>query len=275
MFGGFKQESFLSMLKLSLSYYCLAENRQVVYLGEHQCLKYILVLYMGKYVFVTTFLKMLYCCLFLSVERGRVYIRDWRDRKSSRTDAKRKPVAPGAVKTRLCWFHTHHPQACPLQAEDCAFAHGPDDLRPSTRPLKKLKHNAFWLDLCLRWISSKHREFYWCIFTSFLGITECDGSWYSWRFHSWLCYLVEFNLKDSFIFLLIFLTSRLYWTWGVYQVDFMLHLYLSKDYRGLSKRQTLLSSGTSKLLKATAYFQCWLHFFSPHMHFEVHRQGGG
>ncbi|XP_022616488.1 probable tRNA (uracil-O(2)-)-methyltransferase [Seriola dumerili] len=76
------------------------------------------------------------------VEGGRVYIRDWRDRKSSRADTKRKPVAPGALKTRPCWFHTHHPQGCPLQAEHCAFAHGPDDLRPSTRPLKKIKNDA-------------------------------------------------------------------------------------------------------------------------------------
>ncbi|XP_018526965.1 LOW QUALITY PROTEIN: probable tRNA (uracil-O(2)-)-methyltransferase [Lates calcarifer] len=73
------------------------------------------------------------------VEGGRVYIRDWRDGTSSRADAKRKPVAPGALKTRPCWFHAHHPQGCPLQAEHCAFAHGPDDLRPSNRPLKKLK----------------------------------------------------------------------------------------------------------------------------------------
>ncbi|XP_071315024.1 probable tRNA (uracil-O(2)-)-methyltransferase isoform X2 [Trachinotus anak] len=77
------------------------------------------------------------------VEGGRVYIRDWRDRKSSRADTKRKPVAPGALKTRPCWFHDHHPQGCPLQAEHCAFAHGPDDLRPSTRPLKKIKNDAF------------------------------------------------------------------------------------------------------------------------------------
>ncbi|XP_056225800.1 probable tRNA (uracil-O(2)-)-methyltransferase [Seriola aureovittata] len=76
------------------------------------------------------------------VEGGRVYIRDWRDRKSSRADTKRKPVAPGALKTRPCWFHTHHLQGCPLQAEHCAFAHGPDDLRPSTRPLKKMKNDA-------------------------------------------------------------------------------------------------------------------------------------
>ncbi|KAM9335961.1 putative tRNA (uracil-O(2)-)-methyltransferase [Symphorus nematophorus] len=77
------------------------------------------------------------------VEGGRVHIRDWRDRKSSRTDTKRKPVAPGALKTRPCWFHDHHPQRCPLQAEHCAFAHGPEDLRPSTKPLKKIKNNAF------------------------------------------------------------------------------------------------------------------------------------
>lgn len=79
---------------------------------------------------------------FFLVEGGRVYIRDWRDRKSSRTDTKRKPVAPGALKTRPCWFHDHHPQRCPLQAEHCAFAHGPDDLRPSSRPLKKTKKDT-------------------------------------------------------------------------------------------------------------------------------------
>ncbi|KAG8006149.1 putative tRNA (uracil-O(2)-)-methyltransferase [Nibea albiflora] len=76
------------------------------------------------------------------VEGGRVHIRDWRDRKSSRADTKRKPVAPGALKTRPCWFYDHHPQRCPLQAEHCAFAHGPDDLRPSTKPRKKIKNDA-------------------------------------------------------------------------------------------------------------------------------------
>lgn len=73
------------------------------------------------------------------VEGGRVFIRDWREKK---TNVQRKPVAPGALKTRSCWFHAHHPQGCPLQAENCAFAHGPDDLRPSTRPLKKIKNNV-------------------------------------------------------------------------------------------------------------------------------------
>lgn len=78
----------------------------------------------------------------LSVEGGRVYIRDWRDRQSSGADARRRPVVPGALKTRPCWFYDHHPQRCPLQAEHCAFAHGPDDLRPSTRPLKKMRKDA-------------------------------------------------------------------------------------------------------------------------------------
>ncbi|XP_056298935.1 probable tRNA (uracil-O(2)-)-methyltransferase [Pseudoliparis swirei] len=77
------------------------------------------------------------------VEGGRVFIRDWRDRKSSRADTKRKPVAPGAMKTRPCWFYDHHRQRCPLQAEHCAFAHGPDELRPSTRPVKKMRTDAF------------------------------------------------------------------------------------------------------------------------------------
>lgn len=82
----------------------------------------------------------------LTVEGGRVFIRDWRDQKPSRADAKRKPVAPGALKTRPCWFFDHHPQRCPLQAQDCAFAHGPADLRPSTRPLLN-KMNKSWFVL--------------------------------------------------------------------------------------------------------------------------------
>ncbi|XP_023201901.1 probable tRNA (uracil-O(2)-)-methyltransferase isoform X2 [Xiphophorus maculatus] len=69
------------------------------------------------------------------VEGGTVRIRDWRDG----TESQRRPAVPGALKTRLCWFHAHHPQGCPLQEQNCTFAHGLNDLRPSTRPLKKLK----------------------------------------------------------------------------------------------------------------------------------------
>ncbi|XP_062849226.1 probable tRNA (uracil-O(2)-)-methyltransferase [Trichomycterus rosablanca] len=72
------------------------------------------------------------------VEAGKVHIRDWRT-QGTQTNSKRKSQISGALKTRLCWFHTHHPNGCPLSTEDCVFAHGAGDLRPSTRPLKKLR----------------------------------------------------------------------------------------------------------------------------------------
>lgn len=76
------------------------------------------------------------------VEGGRVHIRDWREGKSSRTNTKRRPAAAEAKKTRPCWFYQHHPQRCPLLPEHCVFAHGADDLRVSTRPLKKIKNDS-------------------------------------------------------------------------------------------------------------------------------------
>ncbi|KAL2078955.1 hypothetical protein ACEWY4_024699 [Coilia grayii] len=94
------------------------------------------------------------------VEGGRVYIRDWRACVLGRREAaaaagggaavagregnaKRKPPTPppeGALKTRPCWFHIHHPHGCPLPSQQCPFAHGQADLRPSTRPIKKPRH---------------------------------------------------------------------------------------------------------------------------------------
>ncbi|CAL8377623.1 unnamed protein product [Boreogadus saida] len=79
------------------------------------------------------------------VEGGRVHIRDWRagSEERGRAESKRgRPVASGALKTRSCWFHSQHPQGCPLEAAQCCFAHGPQDLRPSTKPLKKMKWSA-------------------------------------------------------------------------------------------------------------------------------------
>ncbi|XP_077085702.1 putative tRNA (uracil-O(2)-)-methyltransferase isoform X2 [Siphateles boraxobius] len=73
------------------------------------------------------------------VQGGRVFIRDWRTHTSAqspRVTSKHKPPPSGALKTRLCWFHTHHSHGCPLSSEDCAFAHGATDLRPSTKPTK-------------------------------------------------------------------------------------------------------------------------------------------
>uniref|UniRef100_A0A671QDI0 tRNA (uracil-O(2)-)-methyltransferase n=1 Tax=Sinocyclocheilus anshuiensis TaxID=1608454 RepID=A0A671QDI0_9TELE len=66
------------------------------------------------------------------VEGGSVFIRDWRvhtPAQSSRVRSKRKPPPTGALKTRLCWFHIHHPHGCPLPREHCAFAHGETDFK--------------------------------------------------------------------------------------------------------------------------------------------------
>ncbi|XP_018615090.2 putative tRNA (uracil-O(2)-)-methyltransferase [Scleropages formosus] len=59
------------------------------------------------------------------VDSGRVTLRDWRTPK---------PTPPETRKTQTCWFHEHHPQGCPLEAESCAFAHGTSDLQPASRP---------------------------------------------------------------------------------------------------------------------------------------------
>nr|XP_055068066.1 probable tRNA (uracil-O(2)-)-methyltransferase isoform X1 [Misgurnus anguillicaudatus]XP_055068067.1 probable tRNA (uracil-O(2)-)-methyltransferase isoform X1 [Misgurnus anguillicaudatus] len=76
------------------------------------------------------------------VEGGKVLIRDWRTHTTAqgpRASSKRKPPPSGALKTRLCWFHTHHPHGCPLPSEVCAFAHGETELRPSTKPPKMIR----------------------------------------------------------------------------------------------------------------------------------------
>ncbi|XP_037118567.1 probable tRNA (uracil-O(2)-)-methyltransferase [Syngnathus acus] len=71
------------------------------------------------------------------VEGGKVRIRDWRDRMPRRTHGKRKAeVSSNALKTRRCWFDRHHPQGCPLLAEECTFAHELEELRESTRPVR-------------------------------------------------------------------------------------------------------------------------------------------
>ncbi|MBN3300663.1 TRM44 methyltransferase, partial [Amia calva] len=75
------------------------------------------------------------------VEGGRVQIRDWRVetiRRKPRLDHKRKPSAE-MLKTRMCWFHTNHPEGCPLSSDSCSFAHGPEDLRHFSFKSKKQK----------------------------------------------------------------------------------------------------------------------------------------
>lgn len=48
----------------------------------------------------------------------------------------RKPPKPRSerdakllAKTKLCWFHEHHPQGCPHSTSSCPYAHGLHELR--------------------------------------------------------------------------------------------------------------------------------------------------
>uniref|UniRef100_A0A8C5P224 tRNA (uracil-O(2)-)-methyltransferase n=1 Tax=Jaculus jaculus TaxID=51337 RepID=A0A8C5P224_JACJA len=71
------------------------------------------------------------CHQVFEVHNGQVHIRDWRQelQKEKPSEAKRSQSSE-AVKTRICWFFTHHPDGCALSAACCPFAHGPEELRP-------------------------------------------------------------------------------------------------------------------------------------------------
>lgn len=60
------------------------------------------------------------------VHGGTVKIRNW---AAAAEERKAKASKPLRWKQRLCWFFLHHPDGCPLQASQCAFAHGEADLR--------------------------------------------------------------------------------------------------------------------------------------------------
>ncbi|CAI5783557.1 probable tRNA (uracil-O(2)-)-methyltransferase [Podarcis lilfordi] len=71
------------------------------------------------------------------VLNGKVHIRDWREWKPPRKNKPGKQLKQRlpskAIKTRLCWFHIHHPQGCPLSSELCCYAHGSEELKPSLK----------------------------------------------------------------------------------------------------------------------------------------------
>ncbi|XP_015417047.1 PREDICTED: probable tRNA (uracil-O(2)-)-methyltransferase [Myotis davidii] len=70
---------------------------------------------------------------------GRVRFRDWREEKlqeEKQPEAKRRLLST-ALKTRLCWFFSHHPDGCALPADCCPFAHGPGELRPPPASKRK------------------------------------------------------------------------------------------------------------------------------------------
>ncbi|XP_069600863.1 probable tRNA (uracil-O(2)-)-methyltransferase [Ranitomeya imitator] len=74
------------------------------------------------------------------VMNSMVSIRDWTQETQTasdkhRTEAKRK-LSADALKTRLCWFYINHPSGCPRAAIHCPYAHGAEELRPSSFPKK-------------------------------------------------------------------------------------------------------------------------------------------
>ncbi|XP_071502602.1 probable tRNA (uracil-O(2)-)-methyltransferase [Diadema antillarum] len=50
-----------------------------------------------------------------------------------RKEEKREGDRLKLFKTKLCWFHAHHPDGCPKPADACPFAHGNEELR--SRPV--------------------------------------------------------------------------------------------------------------------------------------------
>eukprot|EP00049_Salpingoeca_infusionum_P007382 m.119610 g.119610 ORF g.119610 m.119610 type:complete len:667 (+) comp13678_c2_seq2:21-2021(+) len=61
------------------------------------------------------------------VRGGKVRLRNWIDDDES-TPPSQKAGKLHHRKKKLCWFHMHHPDGCPREAENCNFAHGEDDL---------------------------------------------------------------------------------------------------------------------------------------------------
>ena len=72
------------------------------------------------------------CIIFhLIVQGGTVEIRDWReDSHCKKKDDKKQAGTQKYWKTKLCWFHRHHPDGCPLESKQCSFAHGMEELGP-------------------------------------------------------------------------------------------------------------------------------------------------
>ncbi|XP_072262600.1 probable tRNA (uracil-O(2)-)-methyltransferase isoform X2 [Pyxicephalus adspersus] len=80
------------------------------------------------------------------VLNAKVSIRNWSQDEqfpSNKTKAEaKKRLLPDVLKTRLCWFYVNHPHGCPRASAKCPYAHGPEELRPSTLPERK-KHRPY------------------------------------------------------------------------------------------------------------------------------------
>ncbi|XP_053560153.1 probable tRNA (uracil-O(2)-)-methyltransferase [Bombina bombina] len=77
------------------------------------------------------------------VMNSSVSIRDWRNEAVSKSKRKqsesKRGLSPDVLKTRLCWFFINHPDGCPRVTDNCPYAHGSEELRPSSA-LRRKKH---------------------------------------------------------------------------------------------------------------------------------------
>lgn len=74
--------------------------------------------------------------VYIIVCGGYIQLRNWSERdhhgprRSAKPLSRNQKEAKGLLlKTKLCWFHSNHPQGCPRHARDCPYAHGEDELR--------------------------------------------------------------------------------------------------------------------------------------------------
>lgn len=79
------------------------------------------------------------------VAGGLIEMKDWSQESlfpgAKKRDLGRKLQRSYALrKTSFCWFYLHHPDGCPVPAENCRYAHTTDDLRerPSAEVLNSL-----------------------------------------------------------------------------------------------------------------------------------------
>lgn len=73
---------------------------------------------------------------FPKVHDGFIHLQNWASldqypvAKKSRKMARQQVIAKSLlVKTKLCWFHQHHPQGCPRQSSQCPYAHELEELK--------------------------------------------------------------------------------------------------------------------------------------------------
>ena len=64
-----------------------------------------------------------------------VQLRDWSatttaTEQKSTTKRHKGHINRKPIKSKQCWFYSHHPDGCPRLSSDCSFAHGPDDVQP-------------------------------------------------------------------------------------------------------------------------------------------------